>query len=138
MEPVMQLDDETELRRNLATGQLDRVNRIHAAVYAKRLGLEPSEFAKQFPGNHITVQLPPEPTIPPAPRKGLSTLAALGLGALGIASPVAAGVIGYLLNTKPAITNTLEKIVEKPIEKIITTPGQNYDVDVDMEVIPPK
>jgi len=137
MEPVMQLDDETELRRNLATGQLDRVNRIHAAVYAKRLGLEPSEFAKQFPGNHITVQLPPEPTIPPAVKKGLPTLATVALTALAFAVPTA-GAIGYLLNKTPAITNTLEKIVEKPVEKIIHHPGQNYDVDVDMEVIPPQ
>jgi hypothetical protein len=81
------------------------------------------------------VTLPPEPR--PQARKGLSPLAAVALGLLTAAVP-AAGVIGYLLNNKPAITNTLEKIVEKPVEKIITTPGQNYDVDVDMEVIPPK
>lgn len=80
------------------------------------------------------VTLPPEPR--PQARKGLSPLAAVALGLLTAAVP-AAGAIGYLIAAKPVITNTVEKIIDRPVEKIITKPGLNYNVDVDMEVIPP-
>lgn len=77
------------------------------------------------------VTLPPEPK--PQTKSGLSPLAGIALGALLAGLPIA----GYLLANKDPIIKTVEKIVEKPVEKIITTPGQDYDVDVDMEVIPP-
>lgn len=120
-------EPELDLRRNLFTGQLDRVNRIGAAIVAKELGLDPAEFAQPFPGNQsITVNHYQPPAAKPVSRPGLSKLAAVALGLAGAGLPMA-GVIGYLLATaKPAI----EKIIEKP--------GQDYDVDVGMEVIPPK
>ncbi len=125
-------DMESDLRRNLHTGQFERMNRLGTAIMAKELGLDPVEFAQPFPGNQsITVNhfakedTPAKPVTRP-PRPGLSRLAALGLGLLGASVP-AVGVIAYLLGAaKPAI----EKIIEKP--------GQNYDVDVGMEIIPPK
>ena len=126
-------DQELDLRRNLFSGQLDRVNRIGAAVVANELGLDPVEFAPPFPGNQsITIHKYPESqpvaAAKPLIRKGLSTAAAIGIGLLTAAVP-AAGVVGYLLNSK---------VVEKSVEKIIKQPGTNYDVDVEMEVIPPK
>lgn len=59
------------------------------------------------------------------PRNGLSALAAVGLGLLAAAVPTA-GVIGYLMRATPAI------------EKVIHVPGVDYDVNVGMEVVPPK
>lgn len=119
------------------------MNRLGTAVLAKEMGLDPVEFAQPFPGNQsITINKYPdaktETQVSPKPliRKGLSTIAALGLGALSVALPGTGVLIGYLLNKTPAITNTIEKIIEKP-GTAITTPGQDYNVEVDMEVIPP-
>lgn len=147
-------DPENELRRNIVSGNFDRYNRIQMAVLAKEMGLDPSEYAAQFPGNRSTKNItfnnygnpvgdpaPTQPVVPvpiakPVVRKGLSTAAAIGFGLLGAAIP-GAGIIGFLLNNAPAVVRQVEKVVEKPVEKVIELPGKSYGVDVDVEVIPP-
>lgn len=113
---------------DLAGVLLDRtrlLKSVQASVDAHNerfLGVKPPEDDMINTGN---INIYPEQTQrPQSPRKGLSALAAMGLGLLTAAVP-AAGVIGYLLNNKPAI------------EKVLHIPGSSYDVDVDMEVIPP-
>lgn len=147
-------DPELELRRNIVSGNLDRYSRIQMAVLAKEMGLDPSEYAAQFPGNRseknftfnnygnavgdLAATQPgmPVPVAKPVIRKGLSPLAAIGIGLLGAAVP-GAGIIGFLLNKAPAVVQQVEKVVEKPVEKVIELPGKSYGVDVDVEVIPP-
>jgi hypothetical protein len=131
----MRIDKETDLRRNLATEQLAKVNRMFAAVTARTLGLDPNEYAKPFPPSNVTLNVLPEKSEKPV-SKGLSPLAAIGIGLLGAAVP-GAGIIGFLLNKAPAVVQQVEKVVEKPVEKVIELPGKSYGVDVDVEVIPP-
>lgn len=137
-------DQENDLLRNLSRGQYERMNRLGTAILAKEVGLDPTEFAQPFPGNQsITINRYPNSTPEvekkkkSALRRGLSPLAAAGIGLLGAAIP-AAGIIGYMLNRAPAAVSTVEKIIEKPVEKVITLPGKSFGVDVDMEVIPPR
>lgn len=142
-------DQELDLRRNLFSGRVDQFNRMGLALAAKELGLDPVEYAQPFPGNKsVTInnfppsEPAPQPVTPPVAkpvaavnRPGLSPLAGIALGLLTVAVP-AAGAIGYLLNTAPAVISTIEKVVEKP-GPTITLPGQRYGVDVNMTVEPP-
>jgi len=124
------------LRRNIHTGDMDRLLRIRAAVVAQELGLPPEQYALPFPGNSVNIQLPPDPPIIAPARKGLSKLAGLALLAAGAAIP-GVGIAGYLLGlAKPALPIVAPPVV-KTVEKIIEKPGKNYGVDVDVDVIPP-
>lgn len=121
------MNEEAELRQNIATGQQDRYARLQVAMLARGLGFDPKEFAKPFPGNHINVT---HNHAKPVFQGGnlrpiLGTLLGLGLGAAGVA--IGGPLLGGLFSSTS----------EKVIEKIITKPGSHYDVDVDMEVIPP-
>lgn len=67
---------------------------------------------------------------------GTSPLMAAVVGLLAGALPLAV-LVGTLLNKAPAVVQQMEKVVEKPVEKVIELPGKSYGVDVDVEVIPP-
>jgi len=127
-------DPENDLRRNLATGQFDRMQRIEVALLAKEMGLNPAEYSQPFPGNStITInnhgQAGAGATKPVG--AGLGKIAAAGL----IAGGLGAGRVGLGLPWLASIL--LPKATEKVIEKVITKPGSSYDVQVDMQVIPP-
>jgi hypothetical protein len=125
-----------------AADQLDRLAVAERAVLVQdqaRMYKSQQALTDHYQNKLLGVPIPEDEmihigdvTLPPASQpkpSGLSPLAAMALGLLTAAVP-AAGAIGYLLSTaKPAI--------EKTVEKIITKPGSNYDVDIDMEVIPP-
>lgn len=112
-----------ELYQNLDAGQMERDNRLQTAILAKEMGLDPVEFAKPFPGANIDAKtitvhnhaVPPvsQETARPVAKKGISTLAAVGIGLLGAAVP-GAGILGYLLNNAPAIVQTVEKQTVTP------------------------
>jgi hypothetical protein len=123
-------DPENDLRRNLATGQFYQMSRMETALMAKELGLDPAEYAQPFPGNHtITVNHAP-PAVPKSAGVGIGKLAAVALGAAGL---TAVGVLGW----PAAATWLATKATERVVEKVITQPGQDYDVKVRMQVIPP-
>lgn len=123
--PQEQMERLKVAERAVVIQDLDRMTRSQQALtdhYHKRmLGVPVPEEEMIHIGDVTTNHA--HPTVG---RPGMSKLAALALGLLGASVP-AAGLIGYLLATaKPAV----EKIIEKP--------GQDYDVDVGMEIIPPK
>jgi len=121
----MTFDRETELRRNIKTGQLAEYSRMQLAVMARQLGLDPDEYNKPYPGNSVTVHLPPEPA--PA-GKALSWAKGFALAALGAAVP-GIGLAGFFLG---GLQGTPAPKV-KPETKVISK-----DVSVDFEVIPPQ
>lgn len=123
-----------DLRRNLATGQFDRMQRIEVALLAKEMGLDPAEYAQPFPGNS-TITINHHGQAAEAAQKpagtGLGKIAAAAL----IAGGLGAGGVGLGLPWLASIL--IPKATEKVIEKVITKPGSSYDVQVDMQVIPP-
>lgn len=123
-----------DLRRNLATGQFDRMQRIEIALLAKEMGLDPTEYAQPFPGNSsITINHNP-PAQPAAKQSAGPSLAKIATAAL-VAGGLGAGGVGLAL---PWLSSLLiPKATEKVIEKVITKPGADYDVQVDMQIIPP-
>jgi hypothetical protein len=71
-------------------------------------------------------------------NSGISPLATIAIGLISGAVIPLAGLAGYFLSKAPAAVQQIEKIVEKPVETIITKPGKTYNVNVDMEVVPPE
>lgn len=139
-----------ELYQNLHAGQMDRMNRLQTALLAKEMDLDPSEYALPFPGNksehNVTinnhypkVEAPPQQmeSRVPAVKKGISPLAAIGIGLLSAAVP-SAGILWHLLNKAPAVVQQVEKIVDRPVEKVVTIPGRKTGVEVEMEIEPPQ
>ena len=122
-----------DLRRNLATGQFDRMQRIEVALLAKEMGLDPTEYAQPFPGNQsITINhAPPASQRADKPSSGVGKLAAVALTAAGLG---VAGTLGWPFLTAWAAKQATTRV----IDRVITKPGTDYDVQVDMQVIPPK